>query len=100
MLSQHKNIINVPFPTQGLLEIRVNESLFKEIHKVDCIVWGSFGAHSSTPYLQVMFTIESEIIAGEDQSIIELLKGSVPIGRCSSRAIPAALMPSSLGMLV
>ena len=68
ILSQHKNVINVPFPTEWLLEVWVNESLFEEIHKINCIIGGSFGAHSSSPYLQIVFIIEGEVIASEDQS--------------------------------
>ena len=51
MLSNHENVVYVSLPYSRLVEIRVDESVFKEIHEVDCIVGGRLGAHGSAPYL-------------------------------------------------
>ena len=51
MLSNHKDVVYVPLPYHGLDEVGVDESVFKEVHEVDCIVGGCFCAHSCAPNL-------------------------------------------------
>ena len=51
VLSNHEDIVCVSLPYHRLDEICVDESVFKEVHEVDCIVGGRLSAHGGAPYL-------------------------------------------------
>ena len=62
MLSVHENVIYVPLPYQGLDEVGVDESLLEEVHEIDRIVGGCFGAHGCPSNLQVIFQVKCEVV--------------------------------------
>ena len=56
ILSNDKDVANVPLPSQWLWVVGIYMLLFKRIHEVNGIVGCHFGTHGCASHLQIVFT--------------------------------------------